>query len=178
MMHRRVAAVAVAGSAALLVACGSPGTGWFAADTTFVTPTGTSAPPPTTVDSADPLLRTLVSTEWEIVTLEGTGVADVLGPFTLRFWGDGTYQFTGGCPSGSHGSYTVDGGEVRFEAETSAGTPAIACLGVDDLLQGRLFSIVDHGMDVSRFSAEEIHASTVFPRAFALVLRPAAPPGP
>ncbi|WP_166442049.1 hypothetical protein [Nakamurella flava] len=172
-----MAVVAAAAATTMLVACGSPGTGWLAADTTFVRPSGTVAPPPTTVDSTDPLLRTLVGTEWEVVTLDGTSVADRLGPVSLRFFGDGTYGFQGGCPGGG---YQITGRHIDFDPATGGPGPA----WVEDppeltvLMQGRVCSIVDHGMNVSAFSKEEIHAATVFPNAFALLLRPVATPSP
>lgn len=45
-------------------------------------------------------------------------------------------------------------------------------------MHGRVCSIVNHGMDVSVFSNEEIHAATVFSKALALLLRPVATPRP
>lgn len=39
-------------------------------------------------------------------------------------------------------------------------------------MHGRVCGMADHSMNVTEFSDQEIHAATVFPEAFPLVLRP------
>lgn len=111
--------------------------------------------PPTSVDSEDPLLTTLVGPRWDLYERNGSTVS---GPSdgtaaSVQFYGDSTYVLIDGCNPHS-GGYALSGSVVTFREQAVGGS---ACPSLDQstqAIQDELLALQRNGLSVTRFSSD------------------------
>lgn len=160
--------------------CASPGTGSAPAPNGTIVPADTAAsfgsptvaprPRSTTVDLADPLVSTLVESDWVLTEVDGRapGNGSDTFPLPFRFFADGTYSYSDGCNQNS-GSYVVTGSRVDL---TRGSSTTAACLTVDQALLDNLMRMENQGLEFAPPAAGKLTARTGDDRSITFTFQP------